>query len=87
MKNYYTSINLEEGKFVGTVYDSLNNKQLYKSKPYNSQSQVVQDINTFLTTSAPPTTEPQPQTPQHQTIINTVNRLPATGGNRRCCGR
>ena len=87
MKNYYTSINLEEGRFVGTVHDSLTNNTLYKSKPYNSQSQVVQDINTFLTTSAPPITEPQPQAPQHQTIINTVNRLPATGGNRRCCGR
>jgi hypothetical protein len=56
MKNYYTSINLEEGRFVGTVYDSLTNKDLYKTKSYNTQSQVVQDINTFLTTLAPPTT-------------------------------
>jgi hypothetical protein len=82
MKNYYTSINLEEGRFVGTVYDSLTNKDLY-----NTQSQVVQDINIFLTTLAPPTTEPRPQTPQNRTIINTVNHLPATGGNKRCCGR
>jgi hypothetical protein len=87
MKNYYTSINLEEGRFVGTVYDSLTNKDLYKTKSYNTQSQVVQDINTFLTTSAPPTTEPRPQTPQSRTIINTVNHLPATGGNTKCCGR
>ena len=86
MKNYYTSINLEEGKFVGTVNDSTNNNTIYKTKPYNTQSQVVQDINTWLTTSASPTTDPQPQAPQHQTIINTVNRLPATGG-KRCCGR
>jgi hypothetical protein len=87
MKNYYTSINLEEGKFVGTVHESSNNNVLYKTKLYNTQSQVVQDINTWLTTSASPTTDPQPKAPQHQTIINTVNRLPATGGNRRCCGR
>jgi hypothetical protein len=87
MKNYYTSVGLEEGKFVGTVHESSNNNVLYKTKRYNTQSQVVQDINTWLTTSAPPATDPQPQAPQHQTIINTVNRLPATGSNRRCCGR
>lgn len=87
MKKYYTSLNLEDGKFVGTVFESVSNNMVYKTKPYPSQTQVVQDINTYLTTSAPPTTEPHSQPVQHQTIINTVERLPATGTTRRCCGR
>jgi hypothetical protein len=87
MKKYYTSLNLEDGKFVGTVFESVSNNMVYKTKPYTSQTQVVQDINTYLATSAPPVTEPQTQPVQHQTIINTVDRLPATGTTRRCCGR
>ena len=83
MKNYYTSINLEEGRFVGTIFDRNTNLEIYKTKPYASQSQALQDANIYLTTSKPPTKDPAPQT-----IVNTSTHIPgAPGGQRRCCGR
>lgn len=83
MKKYFTSINKIEEKYVGTVFDQNTNQELYKTKPYTSQSQALQDVNTFLVTSKPPTTDPIPTT-----IVNTAT--PVTGapsGQRRCCGR
>jgi hypothetical protein len=89
MSNYYTTIDLIEGMFVGTVLNSNTNVEVYRSKPYNSQSQASRDINTFLTTSKPPTTDPSPgiPAPGSNAIVNTViyNPTPTTGGG--CCGR
>lgn len=83
MKKYFTAINESEGKYIGTVFDANNNQEVYKSKPYFSQSQAMQDINIFLATSKPPINDPAPQT-----IVNSSRHVPgAPGGQRRCCGR
>ena len=83
MKKYFTSINIIEEKYVGTVFDQNTNQEVYKSKPYTSQSQALQDVNTFLVTSKPPTKDPVPNT-----IINTTTQVAgAPSGPRRCCGR
>jgi hypothetical protein len=83
MRKYFTSIDIVDGKYVGTVYDANTNQATYTSKPYLSQSQAMQDINTFLVTSKPPTIELKPQT-----IVNTAVHSPgAPTGQRRCCGR
>ena len=83
MKKYFTSISIIEDKFVGTVFDANNNQELYKSKSYLTQSQAMQDVNTFLVTSAPPTADPRPRT-----IVNTATHAPgAQTSQRRCCGR
>jgi hypothetical protein len=89
MSNYYTTIDLVEGMFVGTVLNANTNAEVYKSKPYSSQSQASRDINTFLTTSKPPTTDPLPGNPApgSQAVVNTIvyTSVPTQGGG--CCGR
>ncbi len=83
MKKYFTSINIIDEKYIGTVFDQNTNQEVYKSKPYTSQSQAIQDVNTFLVTSKPPTKDPVPNT-----IVNTATPVPgAPSGQRRCCGR
>ena len=85
MSNYYTSLESVDNNYIGTVFNSVNNQPVYKSKPYLSQSQAMQDILTFLKTNNPPTTTPAPIP---QTITNTTKFIPgAPTGNRRCCGR
>jgi len=83
--NYYTSIEIEDGNYVGTVYTASANQLVYKSKPYLSQSQAMQDIHTYLATLKPPTIEP---VPKPQVIVNTTKHVPgALVSSRRCCGR
>lgn len=83
MKKYFTSINIVEEKYVGTVFDQNTNQEVYKTKSYASQSQALQDVNIFLVTSKPPTTDPVPNT-----IVNTATQVAgAPSGPRRCCGR
>lgn len=83
MKKYYTSINLVDNKFVGTVFDSSNNQEVYKTQQYSSQIQAVQDITNFLTgqqTQIPPTAP-------RQVITNSTSHVPVQSAPRRCCGR
>ena len=87
MRNYYTSLDLQDGEFVGTVYDSSNNNVVYTTAKYKSQSQVSQDIITYLATLAPPVTTPT-ASKDHNTITNTVKTVSFTAQTgRRCCGR
>ncbi len=85
MKNYFTNIELIANSYVGTVFDASNNQEVYKTKPYPTQSQAIQDTNIYLTTSSSPVTSP---IPVPQTITNTTLHVPgAPTGQRRCCGR
>ena len=83
MKKYYTSINLVDNRYIGTVFDSNNNQEVYKSKPYSSQLQAVQDITNFLTGQQ---TQLNSNT-SRQVITNTTTHVPAPSTPRRCCGR
>jgi hypothetical protein len=89
MSNYFTTIDLVEGMFVGTVLNANTNAEVYKSKPYSSQSQASQDVNTFIITSNPPTTDPTPGTsaPGSQAVVNTIVYTPASTRSGGCCGR
>lgn len=83
--NYYTALEIVESNYVGTVFNSQTNQPLYKSKPYPSQSQAMQDIHTFLLTKNSPQNDP---VPRPQVITNTAKHVPgAQQGQRRCCGR
>jgi hypothetical protein len=84
MKNYFTSLDLEEGKYVGSVYDPNTNQIVYKTKGYNSQSQVTSDINEYLTKLKPLENKIEPV---GQTIVNTTVYKPSTSYQKRCCGR
>ena len=86
MKKYFTSVQISEGNYVGTVYDADTNQELYKSNPYSTQSQAIKDINIFLTTAKSPTTTPTPSIPS--TFTNTITHVPgAPKAGGRCCGR
>ena len=85
MRKYYTSLDMQNGEYIGTVYDASSNQEVYKTKAYPSQVQVTQDVTTFLQTSNPPKVDPvQPQ--QYQ---NTFQPTVITGSVSRggCCGR
>lgn len=88
MSKYFTTIDLVDGKFIGTVFDANTNAEVFKSKPYNSQAQASQEAREFLTATKPTTTEPA-AAPGSQAIVNTVRytSAPSTRSSGRCCGR
>jgi hypothetical protein len=77
MQKYFSNIDLVDGLFVGTIFNSNTNSEVYKTKPYEEQSQVLQDINIYVQTATPPTTDPTP-------LSNTVQYT--TVPVRKCCG-
>jgi hypothetical protein len=72
MKNYFTNIDLVEGQFIGTVYDSSNNSVVYKTIEYSDHSQALEDVNIYLKGTKEPVSNRTVQT--------------ATVPIRRCCG-
>jgi len=90
MNKYYTNIETaQEGKqFIGTVYDSTTNLQIFKTSPYPSHVQAINEVNNFLKTklsnnvSTPGTSIEISNTVRPVTIKGVI---PGTG--RRCCGR
>lgn len=85
MKKYFTSLDLENNKFVGSLHDPDTNKVIFKTKPHNSQSQVTAEINEHLTSLN--TSENRTNNTQ-QTIVNTSIQTGIRGVlPRRCCGR
>ena len=85
MKKYFTSLDLENNKFVGSLHDPDTNNVIYKTKSYNSQSQVTADINQYLTNLK--TNENRTQ-PAQETIVNTAVQLNIRGNlPRKCCNR
>lgn len=83
MQKYYTTLDLVDNNFIGTVYESSSNVAVFKSQSHTSQIKAMEEINSFLDGSKPANND----TPRPQTIVNTVHRqIPAQGG-RACCGR
>jgi len=85
MNKYYTTLDIQNGQYIGTVFNGGTNQEVYKTKPYPTQVQVSQDITEFLQTSNPPKADPV--VPQQYT--NTFATTTITGARRRggCCGR
>ncbi len=79
MSGFFSTINIENGGFVGTVFNSSTNQQVYQTQPHPSQISATRDINNFIKTAQvnnPTTTSVQaPPTPS------------TTVTPRRCCGR
>lgn len=85
MKKYFTSLNLENNKFVGSLHDPDTNKVVFKTKPHNSQSQVTAEINEYLTNLS--SNKMRTENTQ-QTIVNTSIQTGIRGAlPKRCCGR
>jgi len=84
MTNYYTSIDIVNGQYVGTVYNSNNNAEIYKSKTYTSQQQVTDDVDNFLASFKPVNKTPTGSyTPGY---TNTAILRPIVASPARCCG-
>jgi hypothetical protein len=83
MISYFTTIEIQNGQYVGVAYNQGNNYVIYRSKPYQSQSAAITDVNTFLKTMKAPDAQAAPQ----QTIVNTTALQPFQGPTKKCCGR
>ncbi len=90
MSNYYTTIEKQNNMFIGSVFVESSNQLVFQTQHYPSQTQVLADINTFITTNKPPEVPSVPNHVPTRTITNTVKSgtnvpLPTVRG--RCCGR
>lgn len=84
MKKHYTTLDIQNGQFIGSVFDANNNQLLYKTKPHLTQLQVAQELNTYMQTQKPAISEQsQPLTPQQP--AKQVSLIKPMRG--RCCGR
>jgi hypothetical protein len=87
MNSFFTNIEVKNGKYIGSVFNSQNNTKVYTSKEYNSQSEALQDINLFLSNSH----GGSPVTPESiMTNIATYKKQILSSINppvKRCCGR
>jgi mevalonate pyrophosphate decarboxylase len=79
MNSYFSTISLENGRFVGTVYNSSTNQEVYKTQPHPSQILANRDVNNFIKTA-------QVNTPSTNAITS-PSTPPTTVTPRRCCGR
>lgn len=86
---FYITTEIENNQFVGKVFSVNTNQLVYTSKPYNSKEQAMADARTYVITSAPPVTDPNPP----KTIISTATYTAlrpvhsVSTPTRRCCGR
>lgn len=84
MKKYFTSLEVQNNLFIATLFDTNTNQELFKSKPCNSQSKAMKEVNAFITNQKPI------EAPAPTSFINTAVHKPVPGnstGQRRCCGR
>ena len=84
MNNFYSNIEVRDGKYIGIVYNSSNNTKIYESKEYSSQSQAIQDINLFLSDSANENINTViTNTLKYKDVITNTHKQ----ASKRCCGR
>lgn len=87
MQQYYTSIEIDNGRYIGVVYNSSNNVIEYRSKSCSSQMQAMMDITEYLKTKQP-SNQTGPEVKQQQQIItNSTTYHPTPQVPRKCCGR
>jgi hypothetical protein len=86
MSNFFTTFDLENGLFVGTLYETATNNIVYKTQPHRSQHQATIDINNFLVNKKP-NTQPSNITPNPTPSISNVIHTNPPITTRRCCGR
>jgi hypothetical protein len=77
MKSYFTSFELEEGKFKGIIYDATTNQILHTTKLHDSQAGATFEVNEYVSKLKAPTDQPKP-------ISNSSS--PHAFKKRTCCG-
>jgi hypothetical protein len=86
MSKFYTTFDLENGLFVGTMFEAATNRAVYKTQPYSSQHQAIKDINNFLVNQKP-NTNSSVITPNPTTSVSNTFHTNAPITTRKCCGR
>lgn len=78
--NYFTSIEHVNGMYVSVVVNANNNSPIFRSRPYQDQTQAINEANSFLSSNSEPSSQP---------VVNSASyTTPATPQPvRRCCGR
>jgi len=76
MKSYFTSFELEEGKFKGIIYDATTNQILHTTKLHDSQAGATFEVNEFVSKLKAPIDLPK----------NTHNTTSPVFKKRTCCG-
>jgi uncharacterized protein YhbP (UPF0306 family) len=79
MKNYYTTLDIDNNSYIGRVFDSSNNQLLYTTAAHNTQRNAMQELDSFIDGTA-----------NNQTISLTQTKaveFNETLPRRRCCGR
>jgi len=60
MKKYFTSFDLEDGKYKGTIHDAITNQAIYTTKLHESLAKAAAEVNENLSKLEPnkkPTTQ------------------------------
>jgi len=80
MKQYFTSLEVSNEGYVATLFDSLTNQPVYKTKAYTSQVEANMDVANYVRTQNTPSAPSGPVDP------NKPHPFPQTL-KRKCCGR
>ena len=60
MKKYFTSFDLEDGKYKGTIHDAVTNQAIYTTQLHESLAKAAAEVNESLSKLEPnkkPTTQ------------------------------
>jgi hypothetical protein len=89
--DFYTAIELSNGKYIGKIYRKSNNQHVYTTSEYTSQAKMLEETRRWFsiqnTTSEPVTniSYSEPKTITNTVQYQTTNFPKSTP--RRCCGR
>jgi hypothetical protein len=83
MQQYYTSLEIENERYIGVVHNSANNIVEYRTKPHTSQMQAMLEVQNHLKSKQPT----EGSITQQQIITNSVIYHTPAPQPKRCCGR
>lgn len=90
--DFYTSIELNNGNYIGRIFKKNNNQLVYTTPEYTSQTKMLDDTRRWFANQGTENIEQEPvSTPVNYTrpnvATNTVQYKTTTRPGKRCCGR
>jgi hypothetical protein len=88
MKNFFTSIENINDKFIGSVHDANNNQLVFRtSGAHNTPAEAIQEVNSFLQQQNVVSADIVPPVPVAAPVSEPVIASAEPQQPRRCCGR
>jgi len=84
MKQFFTSIETSNGRYIGVVYNPTNNEVVYRTESYHTQAQATLDVTEYLKTQIPTTKN---NFPKVSVTARPGVPHPAPQRPHKCCGR